>query len=73
MLVNKKTVLNESRVRVHIRWTEQSGNQICFDWLIEFDASPRSFPEVSKEVCLFTGPNNKTAFPAVTAISVLTL
>ena len=40
MLVNKKTVLNENRVRVHVRWTKKSGNQIWFDWLIEFDASP---------------------------------
>ena len=28
MLVNKKTVLNENRVRVHVRWTEKSGKQI---------------------------------------------
>ena len=48
MLVNKKIVLNETYVNVHVRWTEKSGNQIWFDWLIESDASPRSFPGVSK-------------------------
>ena len=30
MLANKKTVLNETRVRIHVSWTEKSGN----DWLI---------------------------------------
>ena len=48
MLVNKRTVLSETYVSVHVRWTEKSGNQICFDWLIESDAPPRSFPAVSK-------------------------
>ena len=50
MFVNKRTwtVLNENCVRVHVRWTEKSGNQIRFDWLIESDAPPRSFPGVSK-------------------------
>ena len=48
MLVNKKTVLNENRVCVHVRWTEKCGNRISFDWLIESDVSPRSFPGVSK-------------------------
>ena len=28
MFVNKRTVLNENCVRVHVRWTEKSGNQI---------------------------------------------
>ena len=46
--VNKKTVLNENLVRVHVRWTEKSGNQIGFNWPIEYDASPRSFLGVSK-------------------------
>ena len=73
MLVNKKTVLNENRACVHVRWTEKSSNQIWFDWLIEFDASPQSFLEVSKKVCLSKGQNNETLLPAVTAISVLSL
>ena len=73
MLVNKKTVLNENRACVHVRWTEKSGNQIWLDWLIEFDASPQLLLKVSKEVCLFKGRNSKTALPTVTAISVLSL
>ena len=28
MPVNKKTVLNENRVRVNVRWTAKTGNQI---------------------------------------------
>ena len=48
MLVSKETVLNENRVRVHVRWTEKSGNQSRFDWLIESEASPRPFPGISK-------------------------
>ena len=35
MLVNKKTVLNENRVYVHVWWTEKSGKQIWFNWLSE--------------------------------------
>ena len=31
MLVNKRTVLNETYERVHVLWTEKSGNQISFD------------------------------------------
>ena len=50
MLVNKKTILNENRSRVQVRWIEKSGNQIWFDWLIESDASPWSFPGVSKYI-----------------------
>ena len=53
MLVNKKTVLNENRACIHVRWTEKSSNQIWFNCLTEFDASPRSCLEVSKEVSLF--------------------
>ena len=58
MLVNKKTVLNENRACVHVQWTEKSGSQIWFNWLIEFDGSPQSCPEVSKEVCLFNTTQN---------------
>ena len=50
MLVSKKTVSNENPVCVHVRWTEKSGNQIWFDWLIESDSSPRSFQEVEVQV-----------------------
>ena len=35
-------------VKLHVRWTEKSGNKIWFDWLIEYDAWPRSFSGVSK-------------------------
>ena len=43
MLVNKRTVLNETNVCFHVRWTEKSGNQIGFDWLTGSDESPQSF------------------------------
>ena len=49
MLLNKKTVLNENRVYVHVPLTEISGNQISTDLLIESVASPRSFLGVSKQ------------------------
>ena len=50
MFVNERTwtVLNESCVRVHVRGTQKSGNQIWFDWVVESEAPPRSFPGVSK-------------------------
>ena len=50
MIVNKRTVLNETYVHIHVQWTEKSGNQISFDWLIESDKSPWSFLGVSKFV-----------------------
>ena len=50
MLLNKKTVLNENRVRVHVRWTEKSGNQIWLDWLIESDGHSRGSANKIKEL-----------------------
>ena len=41
MLLSKETVLNANRVRVHVQWTEKSGNQISLDWLIESDGHSR--------------------------------
>ena len=46
MVVDKRTVLNENRERVHVRWTGKRGNEI--DWSIECGVTPRSFPRVSK-------------------------
>ena len=34
MVVDKRTVLNENRERVHVRWTAKRGNEI--DWLVNW-------------------------------------
>ena len=57
MLLNKKTVLNENRVCVHVPSTEISGNQISTDLVIESVASPRSFLGVSKQSKRFSTLN----------------
>ena len=57
MLLNKKTVLNENRVYVHVPLTEISGNQISTDSLIESVASPQSFLGVSKQSQRFSTLN----------------
>ena len=59
MFVNKRTVLNQNCVSVHVRWIEKSGNQILFNWLIESDSPPWSFPGASKKI-LQTKPRRVT-------------
>ena len=57
MVVDKRTVLNENRERVHVRWTTKRGNEI--DLSIECGVTPRSFPGVSQN--MFTGePSSKS-------------
>ena len=50
MLVNKKTVLNENYVRVHVRWIVKRGPKFDSIGLIESNLSPWSIPRVSKKI-----------------------
>ena len=50
MAVDKRTVLNENRERVHVRWTAKRGKEIDLKWSIECGVTLRSFPGVSKYI-----------------------
>ena len=49
MAVDERTLLNENRERVHVRWTSKRGNEIGLIGQLNSGVTPRSFPGVSKK------------------------